>query len=158
MTYSNATPTATISRKAQNTLLNWIKIFTFNTFSTRKFWTTKDDTWISFIKFIPLNTTLLTGSLLTSDSECPKKNISSMIRSYPGGIIALIKMFFGPEKLLDLMETNLLSKLMDSTMDIKSHLSTSIRSGTTKNWISFWAWSEVPSFLFSYSSGYLVAI
>jgi hypothetical protein len=62
-----------------------------------------------------------------------------MIQSSPGGIIALIKMFFGPEKLLDLMETNLLSKLMDSTMDIKSHLSTSIRSGTTKNWTSFWA-------------------
>ena len=158
MTYSVATRTATISRRAQNTLLNWIKIFTFNTFSTRKFWTTKDDTLISSIKFIPLNTTLLTGSLLTSDSKCPKKNTSSMIRSSPGGIIALIKMFSGREKPLDRMETKILSKLMDSTMDIKSHLSTSIRLGIIRNWTSFLVWLEVPYFLFSSSSGYLAAI
>ena len=78
------------------------------------------------------------GLLHTSDCKCPKKSISSMIRSSPGGIIALIKMFFGQEKHLDLMETNLLSKLLDSTMDIKSHLSTSIRLDTIKSWTSFW--------------------
>jgi hypothetical protein len=77
--------------------------------------------------------------LHTLDCKCPKKNISSMIPSSPGGIIALIKMFFGRGKLLGRMETNLLSKLMDSIMDIKSHLSTSIRLGTIKSWTSFLA-------------------
>jgi hypothetical protein len=114
-----------------------MKIFTFNTFSTRKFWTTKDNISISFIKFIQLNTTLLTDLLGTSQSECHKNDILSTIPSFPGGIIALIKMFSGQEDPLDLMEPNFKLQPLDFTISTGSQMSTSIRLGTTRNSTSF---------------------